>query len=115
MIKTLILTKLLTAQCLHTLLLTQLSNRCTSVSYTHLDVYKRQYKDCPNKRFTLAGQTYPEPSPYDRLLLDPRVRFVGDAVAIVAGTSEAVVKQAMRPVSYTHLDVYKRQEKTLNA
>ena len=27
------------------------------------------YKDCPNKRFTLAGQTYPEPSPYDRLIL----------------------------------------------
>ena len=47
------------------------------------------YKDCPNKRFTLAGQTYPEPSPYDRLILDQRIRFVGDAVAIVAGTSEA--------------------------
>lgn len=35
------------------------------------------YKDCPDKRFTLAGQTYPEPSPYDRLILDQRVRFVG--------------------------------------
>ena len=43
------------------------------------------YKDVPQKRFTMAGQTYPEPSPYDRLLLDQRVRFVGDAVAIVAG------------------------------
>ena len=48
------------------------------------------YKDCPDKRFTMAGQTYPEPSPYDRLILDQRVRFVGDAVAIVAGrTKEA--------------------------
>ena len=28
------------------------------------------YKDCPDKRFTLAGQTYPEPSPYDRLILN---------------------------------------------
>ena len=28
------------------------------------------YKDCPDKRFTMAGQTYPEPSPYDRLTLD---------------------------------------------
>ena len=46
------------------------------------------YKDCPNKRFTMAGQTYPEPSPYDRLILDQRMRFVGDAAAIVAGTSE---------------------------
>ena len=46
------------------------------------------WKDVPQKRFTMAGQTYPEPSPYDRLILDQRVRFVGDAVAIVAGESE---------------------------
>lgn len=54
------------------------------------------YKDCPDKRFTLAGQTYPEPSPYDRLILDQRVRFVGDAAAIVAGTSEEAVKKALK-------------------
>ena len=46
------------------------------------------YRDVPQKRFTMAGQTYPEPSPYDRLILDRRVRFVGDAVAIVAGENE---------------------------
>ena len=56
------------------------------------------YKDCPNKRFTMAGQTYPEPSPYDRLILDQRMRFVGDAAAIVAGTSEEAVKKAMKLV-----------------
>jgi len=28
------------------------------------------YKDVPNARFTTAGQSYPEPSPYDRLILD---------------------------------------------
>ena len=56
------------------------------------------YKDCPDKRFTMAGQTYPEPSPYDRLILDQRVRFVGDAVAIVAGTTEEQVKKAMKLV-----------------
>ena len=54
------------------------------------------YRDCPDKRFTMAGQTYPEPSPYDRLILDQRVRFVGDAAAIVAGTSEEAVKKAMK-------------------
>ena len=54
------------------------------------------YKDVPDKRFTLAGQTYPEPSPYDRLILDQRVRFVGDAVAIVAGETEGQVDHAMR-------------------
>ena len=50
----------------------------------------------PQKRFTMAGQTFPEPSPYDRLILDQRVRFVGDAVAIVAGESEKAVDKALK-------------------
>lgn len=54
------------------------------------------YKDCPDRRFTMAGQTYPEPSPYDRLILDKRVRFVGDAVAVIAGENEAAVLKAMK-------------------
>ena len=54
------------------------------------------YKDVPQKRFTLAGQTYPEPSPYDRLILDPHLRFVGDPVAIVAGETEEAVDRAMK-------------------
>ena len=54
------------------------------------------WKDVPQKRFTLAGQTYPEPSPYDRLILDQRVRFVGDPAAIVAGETEETVDHAMK-------------------
>ena len=54
------------------------------------------WKDVPQSRFTMAGQTYPEPSPYDRLILDRRLRFAGDAVAIVAGKDEATVDHAMR-------------------
>lgn len=60
------------------------------------------YKDCPDKRFTMAGQTYPEPSPYDRLILDQRMRFVGDAAAIVAGTSEEAVKKAMKLIKINY-------------
>lgn len=56
------------------------------------------YKDVPQKRFTLAGQTYPEPSPYDRLILDPHLRFVGDPVAIVAGQTEEAVDRAMKVI-----------------
>lgn len=56
------------------------------------------YEDVPQKRFTMAGQTYPEPSPYDRLILDKRVRFVGDAVAIMAGETEKAVDQAMKVI-----------------
>lgn len=54
------------------------------------------YKDVPQKRFTMAGQTYPEPSPYDRLILDQRLRFVGDPVAIVAGENEKAVDKALK-------------------
>ena len=51
--------------------------------------------DQNGNRFTCAGQTYPEPSPYDRLLLDRHVRFVGDVVAIVAGKTEKAVDKAL--------------------
>ena len=54
------------------------------------------YKDVPNHRFTLAGQTYPEPSPYDRQILDRQVRYVGDPVAIIAGENEACVDKALK-------------------
>ena len=54
------------------------------------------YKDVPQKRFTMAGQTYPEPSPYDRLILDSHLRFVGDAVAIVAAETEQAADKALR-------------------
>ena len=54
------------------------------------------YEDVPNKRFTMAGQTYPEPSPYDRLILDRHVRYHGDIVAIVAGENEKAVNKALK-------------------
>src|SRR5665648_1094676 len=40
------------------------------------------YKDVPKERFTLAGQSYLEPSPYDRLIFDETVRIVGVEVGI---------------------------------
>jgi len=54
------------------------------------------YEDVPDKRFTMAGQTYPEPSPYDRLILDRHVRYHGDIVAIVAGEDEKAVNKALK-------------------
>ncbi len=54
------------------------------------------WEDVPQNRFTIAGQTYPEPSPYDRLILDQHVRYVGDPVAIVAGTDEKCVDRALK-------------------
>ena len=52
------------------------------------------YKDVPQVRFTKAGQSYPEPSPYDRLILDQWVRYVGDEVAIVAAVDEKTAVKA---------------------
>lgn len=54
------------------------------------------HHDVPKVRFTLAGQSYPEPSPYDRLILDPIVRYVGDEVAIVAAVDEMTAAKALK-------------------
>ena len=64
------------------------------------------YEDMPKNRFTMAGQTFPEPSPYDRYILEDRVRFVGDAVAIVAADTEKNALKALKliKVEYEVLD-----------
>ena len=58
-----------------------------------VDVYT--WEDVPNQRFSNAGQTYPETSPYDRLIIDRHVRFVGDVVAIVAAENEKAAQTAL--------------------
>jgi len=91
----------------------------TPVSYTHLDVYKRQAQDIVNWTPTIisAAQTIDATV----ATLDP----ANAAVILLAGTTftaaatlvEAQAKTylanptatALQPVSYTHLDVYKRQ------
>ena len=59
-----------------------------------VDIYT--WEDVPTTRFAIAGQTYPEPSPYDRLILDRHVRFSGDAVAIIAAETEKAALKAMK-------------------
>lgn len=54
------------------------------------------HEDVPATRFTIAGQAYPEFSPYDRRILDSRARYVGDAVALVAAETEAAADEALR-------------------
>ncbi|HAS73658.1 MAG TPA: aldehyde oxidase, partial [Clostridiales bacterium UBA8960] len=60
------------------------------------------YENVPDKTYTRAGQGYPEPSPYDAKILDKIVRYVGDAVAIVAGTTEHMVDLAMSQICVTY-------------
>lgn len=74
------------------------------------------YKDVPQKRFTLAGQTAPEMSPDDRLIIDRHVRFVGDVVAIVAGETEDAVDKALKRIRVQYrveapvLDMHKAKD-----
>lgn len=71
------------------------------------------YEDVPQRRFTLAGQSYPEPSAYDKCLLENIVRYVGDEVALIVAIDERTALKAMQMVKVTYqvlepvLDIHK--------
>jgi len=52
------------------------------------------WKDVPRRVYTTAGQGFPEPSPYDTLILDERVRHVGDRVALVVAETPELAARA---------------------
>lgn len=52
------------------------------------------HEDVPRIPFTTAGQSWPEPSPYDMYILDRKVRFVGDPVAAVAADTAEIAERA---------------------
>ena len=56
------------------------------------------YKNTPRILHTSAGQGYPEPSPYDMVLFDDKVRFVGDKVALVAAESLEIARDAIKKI-----------------
>lgn len=60
------------------------------------------YKDVPRVPHTTAGQGYPEPSPYDTYLLDSKVRFVGDRVAIVAAETPEAALEACQKIKVNY-------------
>ena len=60
------------------------------------------YLDVPSERYTEAGQTYPETSPHDRLILDRHLRHVGDPVAIVAAENEEAAEKALAAIRVTY-------------
>ena len=52
----------------------------------------------PRVPYTTAGQGWPEPSPYDTVLFDKKVRYVGDRVAAVAAETEEAALEALRKI-----------------
>ncbi|MFH1329783.1 MAG: molybdopterin cofactor-binding domain-containing protein [Actinomycetota bacterium] len=60
------------------------------------------HENTPSLRFTTAGQGYPEPSPYDARMFDPKVRFVGDRVAVVAAESRRLAAEALSLIAVNY-------------
>lgn len=75
------------------------------------------HEDVPDVKFTTAGQAYPEPSPYDTKVLNEKVRFMGEPVAIVAAESESAAREASNKieVEYEELPVILDPEKSLES
>jgi putative selenate reductase molybdopterin-binding subunit len=57
------------------------------------------HRDVPRIPYTSAGQSWPEPSPYDMFVLDSKVRYVGDPVAAVAAETPQIAAEAAALVS----------------
>ena len=94
--------------------------RCpTSVSYTHLDVYKRQglsnlnrqilysEADLGKPKANQAAQRLQQQSPQTTFTVYPEFLTPANVNTILPGYD--VVVDCLDTVSYTHLDVYKRQ------
>lgn len=74
------------------------------------------HKNVPQNLYTRAGQSYPEPSTYDKYILDEYVRYIGDEVAIVAAETEEIALKALKMIKVEYevyepvLDVFKAEE-----
>lgn len=56
------------------------------------------YGNVPRVPYTTAGQGWPEPSPYDTVLFEKKVRYVGDRVAAVAAETEEAALEAVQKI-----------------
>lgn len=76
------------------------------------------HKNVPKNLYTRAGQSYPEPSVYDKYILDEYVRYIGDEVAIVAAETEEIALKAIKLIKVEYeiyepvLDVFKAEDST---
>ncbi len=54
------------------------------------------HADIPRVKYASGGQSYPQPPPFDQVVLDDKVRHVGDRVAIVAAETQELAQRALR-------------------
>ena len=58
--------------------------------------------NCPDIYYMQAGQGEPEPSPYDRRLMNRKVRHVGDRVAAVVAVDRKTAEKALSLIDVTY-------------
>jgi len=63
------------------------------------------HKDFEPHYYTTAGQGYPEPSPRDTVILDTKVRYVGDRVAFVAAESLEIAEKALELIQVKYKEL----------
>ena len=56
----------------------------------------------PRVRYSSAGQSWPNPHPWDQVSFDDKVRHVGDRVAAVAAETPELAEQACRLIDVTY-------------
>ncbi|GAB1432358.1 molybdopterin-dependent oxidoreductase Mo/Fe-S-binding subunit [Spirochaetota bacterium] len=56
------------------------------------------HENCPDVVYTTAGQTNPEPSPYDQRMIPHKVRHVGDRVAAVLAETPEQADAALKAI-----------------
>jgi len=60
------------------------------------------YGNVPRVLHTTAGQGYPEPSPYDAVMFDSTMRFVGDRVAAVFAETPEIAEEAISKIKVNY-------------
>ncbi len=81
------------------------NGRVTSIDTTAAEEMEGVYAvltpdspEVPDGLYTSAGQSYPEPSPWDMRVLNERVRYVGDPIAAVAAEDEPTAERAVEAI-----------------
>ncbi|HZT96285.1 MAG TPA: molybdopterin cofactor-binding domain-containing protein [Chloroflexota bacterium] len=87
--------KLLTSPHAHARIASIDTTPALDIPGVHAAISHRDVKRIP---YTSAGQSWPEPSPYDQYILDNKVRFVGDYVAAVAAETPELAEEALERI-----------------
>jgi CO/xanthine dehydrogenase Mo-binding subunit len=58
--------------------------------------------EVPDRKYTSAGQSYPEPSPWDMQILNEHVRYVGDPIVAIAAETPETAEAAADAIEVSY-------------